>query len=142
MITSYYTCSAPLKRFERKDVYSMTEKKVLIREADDFRVIDPRKAVKVIENLNEEAEFKIDPVTVVDLFEKTVGNYPERFAMIVKDDVTNNWSGISWKEYKSRVEKVAKVFIKLGLERYGTVGVLAFNCVEWFVSELAAIHAG
>jgi long-chain-fatty-acid--CoA ligase ACSBG len=120
----------------------MAGKKVLIREADDFRVIDPRKAVKVIGDSNEDKEFKIDPVTVVDLFEKTVGKYPERFAMMVKDEVANKWNGISWREYKSRVEKVAKVFIKLGLERYGTVGVLAFNCVEWFVSELAAIHAG
>lgn len=37
---------------------------------------------------------------------------------------------------------MAKVFIKLGLEPRHTVSVLAFNSVEWFVSDLAAIHAG
>lgn len=35
-----------------------------------------------------------------------------------------------------------KVFIKLGLQRWDAVGVLAFNSVEWFITELAAIHAG
>lgn len=37
---------------------------------------------------------------------------------------------------------MAKVFIKLGLEPRHTVSVLAFNCVEWFIADLAAIHAG
>lgn len=41
-----------------------------------------------------------------------------------------------------RVHKVAKAFIKLGLKRHHSVAVLASNCPEWFISELAAIHAG
>lgn len=45
-------------------------------------------------------------------------------------------------EYRDRVHKMAKVFIKIGLEAHHTVGVLAFNSPEWFISELAAIHAG
>jgi long-chain-fatty-acid--CoA ligase ACSBG len=37
---------------------------------------------------------------------------------------------------------MAKVFIKLGLERFDAVSVIAFNSPEWFVTELSAIHAG
>lgn len=59
-----------------------------------------------------------------------------------KDVVLGEWRGITYREYRERVERMAKVFIKLGLERHGIVAVLAFNSVEWFVSELAAIHAG
>lgn len=73
---------------------------------------------------------------------RTVENYGERKALMYKDEISKSWTGISYKEYRERVEKMAKVFIKLGLERHGTVAVLAFNSVEWFISELAAIHAG
>lgn len=37
---------------------------------------------------------------------------------------------------------IAKAFIKLGLERHHSVGILAFNCAEWYYSSIAAIHAG
>lgn len=37
---------------------------------------------------------------------------------------------------------MAKAFIKLGLEPHNAVGVLAFNCPEWFLSQLGAVHAG
>lgn len=37
---------------------------------------------------------------------------------------------------------VAKAFIKLGLERYHSVCILGFNSEQWFVADLAAIHAG
>lgn len=71
-----------------------------------------------------------------------VEKYPNHLALMRKDEISKEWKGITYKEYKDRVEKMAKVFIKLGLERHGTVAVLAFNSVEWYVSELAAVHAG
>lgn len=40
------------------------------------------------------------------------------------------------------MHQTAKAFIKLGLEAHHSVGVLAFNCPEWFYSAFAAIHAG
>lgn len=39
------------------------------------------------------------------------------------------------------MHQVAKAFIKLGLEEHHSVGVLAFNCAEWFYSAMGAIHA-
>lgn len=38
--------------------------------------------------------------------------------------------------------RTAKIFIKLGLEAHNSVGILAFNCPEWFYSELGSMHAG
>lgn len=37
---------------------------------------------------------------------------------------------------------IAKAFIKIGLEPRHSVGMLAFNCPEWFYTELASINAG
>lgn len=104
----------------------------------DFRVTDPTKQVKIVRSIND----RVEPLTVPALFKRTVENYGKHTALIFRDEITKKWTGFNYKEYRDRVEKMAKVFIKLGLERHGTVAVLAFNSVEWFVSELAAIHAG
>lgn len=107
----------------------------------EFRVMDKTKRVKI--NMNSKDEIgTIEPVTIIDIFNKIVQKYPNHPALKQKHAITKDWEVIDYKSYKERVEKMAKVFIRLGLERHGTVGIIAFNSVEWFVSELAAIHAG
>lgn len=107
----------------------------------DFRVTDKRSRVKI--NMNSKDELgTIEPVTIPEMFRKIAEKYPEQPALKQKHPVTKDWEVINYRSYKERVDKMAKVFIKLGFERYGTVGILAFNSIEWFVSELAAIHAG
>uniref|UniRef100_A0A1A9UWL2 AMP-dependent synthetase/ligase domain-containing protein n=1 Tax=Glossina austeni TaxID=7395 RepID=A0A1A9UWL2_GLOAU len=46
------------------------------------------------------------------------------------------------RQYEQNVCQIAKAFIKLGLEAHHAVGVLAFNCPEWFYSAMSVIHAG
>lgn len=87
-------------------------------------------------------EGEYEAISVIDLMTKVVENYGEHPALAFQDPSTNNFEFISYFEYKKKVTKLAKVFIKLGLQRWDVVGVLAFNSVEWFVTELAAIHAG
>lgn len=105
---------------------------------NDYRSTELCKTVKVLRPEND----KVEPITVQALLKRNVDSYPDHNALMYQDEVTKEWVGITYKEYRERVEKMAKVFIKLGLERHGTVAVLAFNSVEWFVSELAAIDAG
>lgn len=119
----------------------MSSKQVAIREAANFRVTDPCEAVKLFSNPRDKTAAK-DPITIPQLMNRTVENFGHHPALMHKDPVSKKWQAITYREYKERVEKMAKVFIKLGLERHGSVAVLAFNSVEWFVSELAAIHAG
>jgi long-chain-fatty-acid--CoA ligase ACSBG len=110
-------------------------------ESLDFRVTDKTKRVKI--NMNSKDDIgTIEPMTIPQMFEKIVKKYPEHPALKQKHAITKDWETINYKSYKERVDKMAKVFIRLGLERQGTVGILAFNSVEWFVSELAAICAG
>lgn len=116
-------------------------KQIAIRDAEDFRVTDPKQAVKLFSNPRDKTAAR-DPITIPALMKRTVDNYGNHPALMHKDPVSKKWQAITYREYKERVEKMAKVFIKLGLERHGSVAVLAFNSVEWFVSELAAIHAG
>jgi long-subunit acyl-CoA synthetase (AMP-forming) len=113
-----------------------------IRESNEIRVTDPREPVKLLESLDPQSN--TTPITVIDAFKKTVENFPQRNALMYKDELSDdgNWKSITYSEYKAHIEKMSKVFIKLGLERHGTVAVLAFNCKEWFITELATIHAG
>lgn len=107
--------------------------------ADSYTTADPTKPVKL--RLASEGVASLDPLSVPDLMNRTVRDYPDHPAMMYKN-AQKVWTPITYKEYQARVHKMAKVFIKLGLEPHHTVSVLAFNSPEWFVSELAAIHAG
>lgn len=121
---------------------SLISRQDVVRESSEFRVTDQSKPVKLLRNSDENSTESFDPITVLNAFDHTVENFPDRNAFLFKDEITKEWVGITFKEYKKRVEMMAKVFINLGLERHGVVAVLAFNCVEWFIAELAAIHAG
>lgn len=109
--------------------------------ASDFRVTDPTKTVRVLKDLTKQAA-SVETITIPDLMRRTVKKFPDHKALTFKDEVTNEWQAITYQEYLEKVEQMAKAFIKLGLKNRGAVAVLAGNCVEWFISDLAAIHAG
>lgn len=108
---------------------------------NDFRIIDPTKKVKIRVNPEDEVAC-LEPITIPEMMTKVVQKYPDREALKQINPVTKEWETITFTEYKQKVEKIAKVFIKLGLKRHETVAVLAFNSPEWFISEIAAVHAG
>ncbi|KAJ0182505.1 hypothetical protein K1T71_001874 [Dendrolimus kikuchii] len=81
------------------------------------------------------------PISVPGLLSRTVARYPEATALATKK-ADGKWHKISYKTYQERVRTVAKAFLKLGLERYHSVCILGFNSEQWFIADLAAIHAG
>lgn len=108
-------------------------------DASNFFTSEPSDCVKIIKCKDD----KISEIsTIPELFAQTVDLYPNRTALMHKNETTGEWIPISYKEYKNRTEKVAKAFLKLGLEKNGKVAVIAFNSVEWFLSQLGVIHAG
>lgn len=112
-----------------------------IKETQDLRSTELDKPVRVCKNANDRTA-SVDPISVPALLKRTAENYANHTALMYKEKVGGEWMGITYREYREKAEHIAKVFIKLGLEKRGVVAVLAFNSVEWFVSELGAIHAG
>lgn len=108
---------------------------------NDFRIIDPTKRIKIRINPKDELT-SMEPSTIPEMMKKVAQRYPDRPALKQMNGITNDWEVLTFLEYQQKVEKIAKVFIKLGLKRHETVAILAFNSIEWFVSEMAAIHAG
>lgn len=84
---------------------------------------------------------ELKPLTVIEFFSSTVDNFPLHSALASRDE-NGKWNFLCYREYKSRVDKMAKVFIKLGLNERGVVAILAWNCAEWVIAALGAIHAG
>lgn len=107
----------------------------------EYRVTDPSQRVQILkEPGNRDAWIK--PITIPKMLHRSVQAYGDRNSLVTKNQKTKKWEGITFKKYQEKVEKVAKSFIKLGLKRHGSVAILASNSAEWFISELAAIHAG
>ncbi|XP_075973039.1 long-chain-fatty-acid--CoA ligase ACSBG2-like isoform X2 [Anticarsia gemmatalis] len=81
------------------------------------------------------------PISVPGLLTRTTARYPDATALATKK-ADGKWHKITYKQYQERVRIAAKGFLKLGLERYHSVGILGFNSEQWFIADLAAIHAG
>lgn len=108
-----------------------------LRSSNNSKVINPEDAVKL--RLNKDTD---EPISIPSLLERTASDFSNNPALVYKNVTTKQWTTVTYRQYEEKVHHIAKAFIKLGLKARHTVGVLAFNCPEWFYSELAAIHAG
>ncbi|CAO2635011.1 Long-chain-fatty-acid--CoA ligase ACSBG1 [Lemmus lemmus] len=80
------------------------------------------------------------PYTVHRMFYEALDKYGSLSALGVKR--RNKWEHISYYQYYEIARKVARGFLKLGLERAHSVGILGFNSPEWFFSAVGTVFAG
>eukprot|EP00118_Oscarella_pearsei_P020248 m.218798 g.218798 ORF g.218798 m.218798 type:complete len:716 (+) comp39907_c0_seq2:52-2199(+) len=111
--------------------------------AEDFTngpiwVTDPSESVRL--DLREKGAASAKPTTVHELFHSAVKRAPDSAAIAVKRG--GEWKEWTWAEYYADARKVARSFIKLGLEPFHSVGILGFNAPEWFLSLIGGILAG
>jgi long-subunit acyl-CoA synthetase (AMP-forming) len=85
-------------------------------------------------------EEKNMPTRVIDAFEQTAVARGDHPALRFIRNAT--WQTVSWKEYRLQVRRAARALMALGVVPGDHVTILGFNCAEWFVADLAAIHAG
>ncbi|XP_059050920.1 very long-chain-fatty-acid--CoA ligase bubblegum [Achroia grisella] len=81
------------------------------------------------------------PLSVPGLLNQSVARYPDAIALASKKE-DGKWHKLTYTQYREKVRIIAKAFLKLGLERYHSVCILGFNTEQWFIADLAAIHAG
>ncbi|XP_059123888.1 long-chain-fatty-acid--CoA ligase ACSBG1 [Peromyscus eremicus] len=80
------------------------------------------------------------PYTVHRMFYEALDKYGDLSALGFK--CKNKWERISYYQYYLIARKVAKGFLKLGLERAHSVAILGFNSPEWFFSAVGTVFAG
>jgi len=82
----------------------------------------------------------LDQLTVPELLKKTVETRMHNDALCFKKNGV--WESLSWKEYYDLTKIVGRAFCQLGLKEGDGVSIIGYNCVQWVVSDLAAIFAG
>ncbi|KAG8519050.1 Long-chain-fatty-acid--CoA ligase ACSBG2, partial [Galemys pyrenaicus] len=80
------------------------------------------------------------PLTVHDMVRGTAMQYANYIALGSKHG--NTWHLLTYIEYYEQCRRAAKAFLKLGLERFHSVGIMGFNSEEWAISSIGAILAG
>ncbi|XP_047397389.1 long-chain-fatty-acid--CoA ligase ACSBG1 isoform X3 [Sciurus carolinensis] len=80
------------------------------------------------------------PYTVHRMFYEALDKYGDLSALGFKRQ--GKWEHISYFQYYLIARKVAKGFLKLGLERAHSVAILGFNSPEWFFSAVGTVFAG
>jgi long-subunit acyl-CoA synthetase (AMP-forming) len=81
------------------------------------------------------------PETVMQALDTAATTYANRPALRHKAP-SGQWESRSWAQYRSDVRLAAKGLIALGLEPGKAVTLIGFNCPQWLIADLAAIHAG
>lgn len=85
------------------------------------------------------------PMTVIELFDRSVANFPDEPALTVEEKNAGgdyHWVSTTWSEYQDSVKKAARSFLHLGLARFGSVCMIGFNRPEWLISYMAAVFCG
>ncbi|XP_046299718.1 long-chain-fatty-acid--CoA ligase ACSBG2 [Marmota monax] len=80
------------------------------------------------------------PLTVHDMVMDTAIKYADYIALGSKH--RNGWHTLTYIEYYEQCRRAAKAFLKLGLERFHSVGIMGFNSAEWAIASIGAIMAG
>ncbi|XP_069482860.1 long-chain-fatty-acid--CoA ligase ACSBG2-like isoform X2 [Ambystoma mexicanum] len=80
------------------------------------------------------------PMTTVQMFQKSVQNFGHRPALALNRN--GQWEFTSYLQYYEQCRAAAKSFLKLGLERFHSIGILGINSPEWFIADIGAIMAG
>jgi len=106
--------------------------------ADSYVCTTATGAVKL--KIDERGIGSIPPLSIPTLLQRTVSRHMDKPALCVKRD--GQWVKWTYKQYLHDVQVCARAFIRLGLERFHSVCILGFNSPEWFIADLAAIHAG
>ncbi|XP_065843145.1 long-chain-fatty-acid--CoA ligase ACSBG2-like [Oscarella lobularis] len=101
-------------------------------------VLEPSQPFRIA--MGDKPPSSLPPRTVDQLFRSAVKRGPESMALAVKRD--GGWKRWTWQQYYNDTKRVAKAFIKLGLEPFHGVGILGFNSPEWFMSLVGGILAG
>ncbi len=77
---------------------------------------------------------------VDEVFETTVRKYGHQVALRTRKD--GRWEGKTWRSYYDDARKVAKGFLRLGLEPKKGVSIIGYNCPEWLIADVAGIFCG
>ncbi|XP_016964338.1 long-chain-fatty-acid--CoA ligase heimdall [Drosophila biarmipes] len=85
-----------------------------------------------------------EPQTIPQFFRAVCESHADLPALVweTPGSGVDGWTTLTYGEYQERVEQAALMLLSVGLEERSSVGILAFNCPEWFLAEFGTLKAG
>jgi fatty-acyl-CoA synthase len=77
-------------------------------------------------------------VTIGDMFDQIVKQYPENEALVVRHQGLR----YTYRQLKEQVDQCARALMALGVQKGERVGIWAPNCAEWTVTQFATSKIG
>lgn len=77
---------------------------------------------------------------VYEMFLDKAAKYGNR--TFIRHIAGGKWIDVSWSELKALVDKAALGLLRLGVRKGEAVNILADNCLEWLVADLAVVAVG
>ncbi|MDO4511153.1 MAG: long-chain fatty acid--CoA ligase, partial [Bacteroidales bacterium] len=77
---------------------------------------------------------------LVGLISKQTKRFGDREALRFRDYKTDEWTSMSWNQFKASIERGAKALYKAGLETEGKIAIFSQNCPEILISHFAAYY--
>uniref|UniRef100_A0A0A1WJ17 long-chain-fatty-acid--CoA ligase n=1 Tax=Zeugodacus cucurbitae TaxID=28588 RepID=A0A0A1WJ17_ZEUCU len=85
-----------------------------------------------------------EPHSIPQFFRKSCARHADQPALVYANepkDPNTDWTTVTYTKFERNVEKAALMLIHVGLQPRTSIGILAFNCPEWFYAELGALCA-
>jgi long-chain-fatty-acid--CoA ligase ACSBG len=89
--------------------------------------------------LSEQGNASIKPMTMMEVFEKTVKDHLKEEALFFERN--NTWASWTWNHYNKEVMFFAKALINVGVDPYKSVNILGHNSPEWLAAFIGGMHA-
>ena len=76
----------------------------------------------------------------VSLISNQAKKYGNREVLRYRDYVTDQWSSMSWNNFKQDIERCANALLLAGVEQQGKVAVFSQNCPEILITHFASFY--
>ncbi len=78
--------------------------------------------------------------TLIDLFERAVGRYPNN--VFLKEKIGSQWEETTYSQTRDHVYRFGAGLTALGVEKGDCISILSEGCNAWIIGELAMFYAG
>ncbi|MBP1840005.1 AMP-dependent synthetase/ligase [Formosa algae] len=78
---------------------------------------------------------------LVEEIKENSERFKDKKAIYYKNNERNTWEGISWLDFESRIEVLAKAIINYGISVQQNVAIFSENMPNWIIADIAIMRA-
>eukprot|EP00478_Filoreta_tenera_P000094 GABV01000094.1.p1 GENE.GABV01000094.1~~GABV01000094.1.p1 ORF type:complete len:250 (+),score=59.87 GABV01000094.1:1-750(+) len=107
-----------------------------------FHTWDPNAEVELQINPESNLPDAEAPLTMYNLLAKAAETQTDRPALAQPNQAVDDWNFVTFNEYLDQSRQVSKSLMALNVPRFGSIAILGFNSIEWFVALFGSTSIG